>query len=254
MNLLGTYTLFLKEIQRFLKVYLQTVLAPVVNAVLFLVIFFPFGGSMNAFTGGDVNYSLFLLPGLIMMSVLQNAFANSSSSIIQAKNYGSIVFLLVAPLSGFETTIAYVAASAVRGLMVALVVLLTGLMFTEVSIAHPFMALFFILISGVVMGCMGLVIGILAKNFDHLSGFQHFVVLPLTFLSGVFYSTQRLPEFWYKVSHINPLFYMIDGLRYCFIGKSDIAIHVSIAVVSLFAISLFGLTWFVMKNGFGVRA
>lgn len=252
-NWLGTYYLFKKEVKRFLAVYLQTVLAPVVNAGLFLVIFYPFGTSIH-FGLSNVDYSLFLLPGLLMMSVIQNTFANCSSSILQAKLYGNITFMLVAPLSPIEITFAYISAAVLRGFLVGIAVLIVGFFFIEVTVTYPLFAIIFIFLCGVIMGGIGLIAGIWAKSYDHVAGFQNFIILPLTFLSGVFYSTHNLPPLWHEVSLFNPIFYMINGLRHSLLGQSDIDLNISLSVVFCFSIITSYLAWLTLKTGYRLRS
>lgn len=253
MNVYGTWMLFYKETLRFLSVFMQTVLAPVINAVLFLVVFYPFGQEMTHFSFKNVDYGLFLIPGLLMMSVLQNAFANSASSMIQAKHHGNVLFMLVAPLSSFEIMLAFVSGAVIRGFLVGLAVYVMGSFFYEIPIAHPLLTLLFILICSIVMGALGLIAGIWAEKFDHLSGFQNFVILPLTFLSGVFYSTKNLPEFWHQVSLFNPFFYMIDGLRYSILGQSDFPVSISLWIILFSATIISSISWLMLKSGYRLR-
>lgn len=226
----GFRTLFHKEIIRFWKVVLQTVLAPVINALLYLLIFaHVLAEHVQVYPG--VGYTAFLMPGLIMMSILQNAFANSSSSLIQSKQSGNIVFVLLPPLSHFEFFAAYLLAAIVRGLVVGVGVLLVGLFFADLAFAHPLWIVAFAVAASAAFGAIGIVAGIWADKYDHMAGVQNFVIMPLTFLSGVFYSIHSLPAFWQAVSHYNPVFYMIDGFRYGFFGQSDVDPWLSLAVV-----------------------
>lgn len=252
MNLLGFYTLFYKEVLRFSKVLLQTLLAPIVTALLYLLVFGQvLEGRVEVF--GGVSYTAFLVPGLVMMSLIQNAFANSSSSLIQSKVTGNLVFILLAPLSAFELFAAFVAAAAVRGVLVGLGIYFIAAWFVPVPLEHPAIALLFAVLGAAVLGVLGLIAGIWAVKFDQLAGFQNFVVIPLSFLSGVFYSIHSLPQFWQTLSHVNPFFYMIDGFRYGFFGTSDVHPGVSLAVVVLvlFGLSLFTLAW--LKRGYRLR-
>ncbi|HEU5337841.1 MAG TPA: ABC transporter permease, partial [Sulfuricaulis sp.] len=206
MNLVGLYTLFYKEVLRFGKVLLQTLIAPVITAMLYLVVFgHVFEGRVQAFPG--VSYTVFLIPGLMMMSVIQNAFANSSSSLIQSKVTGNIMFMMLTPLSHFEFFLAYVLASVVRGVLVGIGVFLVALVFTEIPVKHPGFILLFMFLSSATLGTVGVMAGVWAEKFDQLAGFQNFIILPLSFLSGVFYSIHSLPEFWQTLSHFNPFFY-----------------------------------------------
>ncbi|MDQ5946029.1 MAG: type transport system permease protein, partial [Pseudomonadota bacterium] len=214
-NLLGFRTLLMKEVLRFWKVSFQTVAAPVVTALLYLLIFSHVLDE-HVQVYGQIRYTAFLIPGLVMMSVLQNAFANSSSSLIQSKVTGSLVFVLLPPISYLEFFSAYVLAAAARGVVVGVGVLSVTVWFAPPGMVAPLWVLTFAVLGGAIMGALGVVAGIWAEKFDQLAGFQNFLILPLTMLSGVFYSIHSLPPFWQQVSHFNPVFYMIDGFRYGF--------------------------------------
>jgi ABC-2 type transport system permease protein len=246
----GFRTLLHKELLRFWKVSVQTVAAPVLTAVLYLVVFsHAIGGRVY----DSIPYADFLVPGLVMMSVLQNAFANSSSSLVQSKLTGNIVFVLLAPISYLEFFGAYVLASIVRGLVVGLGVLVATFWFVDLRLHAPLWALGFALLGAALLGALGLLAGILSEKIDQMAAFQNFVVMPLTFLSGVFYSIHSLPEFWLNLSHANPFFYMIDGFRYGFFGLSDASPWVSLAVVGLFAAALTALTLALLARGWKLR-
>jgi ABC-2 type transport system permease protein len=248
----GFTTLFHKEIIRFWKVLLQTVLAPVLTALLYLLIFaHVLEAHVQVYPG--VGYTAFLMPGLVMMSVLQNAFANSSSSLIQSKITGNIVFVLLPPLSYLEFFLAYLLAAMVRGLIVGLGVLLVGYLFTDLSLQHPFWILGFALAASAAFAGLGILAGIWADKFDHLAGIQNFVIMPLTFLSGVFYSIHSLPGVWQAVSRYNPVFYMIDGFRYGFHGISDVSPWQSLLVVLPTALVLAGLALQMLRSGYKLR-
>ena len=226
----GVRTLLYKEVLRFWKVAFQTVAAPVLTAILYLLIFgHVLDDHVEAFPG--VGYTSFLIPGLVMMSVLQNAFANSSSSLIQSKITGNLVFLLVTPLSHWAWFVAYVGASAVRGLAVGLGVLLVTVWFAPLQLAEPWWILVFAALGAGMLGALGLIAGLWAEKFDQMAAFQNFIIMPMTFLSGVFYSVHSLPGVWQAVSHLNPFFYMIDGFRRGFFGVSDSSPWLSLAVV-----------------------
>ena len=226
----GAMPLFRKEVLRFWKVGFQTVAAPVLTAILYLLIFgHVLDEHVEAFPG--VGYTSFLIPGLVMMSVLQNAFANSSSSLIQSKITGNLVFLLVTPLSHWAWFVAYVGASAVRGLAVGLGVLLVTVWFAPLQLAEPWWILVFAALGAGLLGALGLIAGLWAEKFDQMAAFQNFIIMPMTFLSGVFYSVHSLPGVWQAVSHLNPFFYMIDGFRRGFFGVSDSSPWLSLAVV-----------------------
>ena len=230
MRLAGARTLFMKEVLRFWKVSFQTVAAPVLTAVMYLLIFgHVLQGKVQVFDG--VGYTSFLIPGLVMMSVLQNSFANSSSSLIQSKVTGNLVFLLVSPLSHWAWYVAYVGASMVRGLMVGLGVFVVTVWFAPPAFAQPAWVIVFAALGAGMLGSLGLIAGLWAEKFDQLAAFQNFIIMPMTFLSGVFYSVHSLPAFWQAASHLNPFFYMIDGFRRGFFGVSDVSPWLSLAVV-----------------------
>jgi len=248
----GFRTLLYKEVLRFWKVLVQTVGAPVLTALLYLLIFsHVLEEHVQVYPG--VSYTAFLMPGLIMMSLLQNAFANSSSSLIQSKITGNIVFVLLPPLSYLEFFLAYLLAALIRGATVGIGVLLVGLFFADIELRHPLWILAFALASGAVFACVGIIAGIWANQFDHLAGVQNFIIMPLTFLSGVFYSIHSLPLFWQNVSHFNPVFYMIDGFRFGFFGVSDVAPEVSLVVVSVSFLAVAAVTLALLRSGYKLR-
>ncbi len=248
----GFATLLRKEVTRFWKVSFQTILAPVLTALLYLLIFsHVLEEHVQVYPG--VRYTTFLVPGLVMMSLLQNAFANSSSSLIQSKITGNIIFILLPPLSHFEFFAAYVLASAVRGIAVGLGVLAVTAFFVPVSVQNPLWVFSFALLGSALLGALGLLAGIWADKFDQIAAFQNFVIIPLTFLSGVFYSIHSLPPFWQEVSHFNPFFYMIDGFRYGFFGVSDVAPKISFAIVGGCLLALSFATLALLKRGYKLR-
>jgi ABC-2 type transport system permease protein len=248
----GFPTLFYKEVLRFWKVAFQTVAAPVMTALLYLVVFaYAIGDRLSAFPG--VSYAQFLVPGLVMMSVLQNAFANSSSSLIQSKVTGNLVFMMLPPITYLEFFAAYVLAAMVRGLVVGAGVLAVTLWFVELRPVAPGWILLFALLGSAILGALGLIAGIWADKFDQIAAFQNFVVLPLTFLSGVFYSIRSLPEAWQAASHLNPFFYMIDGFRYGFFGASDFPPFASLAVVAVSFALLGGACLALLRSGYKLR-
>ena len=248
----GFATLFYKEVLRFWKVGFQTVAAPVLTALLYLLIFsHVLEGHVKV---NGVAYTAFLIPGLVMMSVLQNAFANSSSSLIQSKVTGNIVFVLLTPISYLEFYAAYVFASVVRGLVVGTGVLLATMWFGELRFAAPFWIVLFALLGGAMMGSLGIIAGIWAEKFDQLAAFQNFLIMPLTFLSGVFYSIYSLPPFWQQLSHWNPIFYLIDGFRYGFFGTSDVSPWLGLAVVGGCLLILSIATLEILRRGYKLRA
>jgi len=250
--MLGFRTLLYKEVLRFWKVSFQTVAAPVLTAMLYLMIFSHVLDAHVQVHG--VPYTAFLIPGLVIMSALQNAFANSSSSLIQSKVTGSVVFVLLPPISYVEFFLAYVLAAMLRGLMVAAGVLLVTVWFAVPELQAPLWILVFIVLGGGIMGALGMVAGIWADKFDQLAGFQNFLILPLTMLSGVFYSIHSLPEFWQQVSHFNPVFYMIDGFRFGFFGVSDVPPETSLAVVSTSFLLVSVATLLLLRSGYKLRS
>ncbi len=251
----GTSTLLYKEVLRFWKVSFQTVAAPVLTAVLYLLIF---GHVLEDHVKvyESLSYTSFLIPGLVMMSVLQNAFANSSSSLIQSKITGNLVFLLVTPLSHWAWFLAYVGASVVRGVVVGAGVLFVTSWFmpwSSLSGAHWPWVLVFTLLGAGMMGALGLIAGLWAEKFDQIAAFQNFIIMPMTFLSGVFYSIGSLPPLWQTVSHFNPFFYMIDGFRHGFFGVSDVSPWFSLAVVSASLALVCGFCLHLLRTGYKIR-
>jgi ABC-2 type transport system permease protein len=248
----GFQTLLYKEVLRFWKVAMQTIAAPVLTAMLYLVIFGQaLEDRVHVYPG--VSYTAFLVPGLVMMSVLQNAFANSSSSLIQSKITGNLVFILLPPLSHLEMFGAYVLAAVVRGLAVGTGVFVFTVWFTKMSFVAPWWIFIFAILGAAVLGTLGLIIGIWAEKFDQLAASQNFLIMPATFLSGVFYSIHALPPFWQAVSHFNPFFYMIDGFRFGFFGQSDVDPITSCLVATVFFLALATLAMRMLKSGYKLR-
>jgi ABC-2 type transport system permease protein len=248
----GFYTLFYKEWLRFWKVSIQTILAPVLTALLYLLVFaHTLRGHVEVYPG--VEYSAFLVPGLAMMTVLQNAFANSSSSLMQSKMTGNIVFVLLPPLSHREFFSAYLLAAMARGVLVGTGVFAASIWFVDVPLAHPGWALAHAVAGSGVMGALGVIAGIYSDKVDQLAAFQNFIILPLTFLSGVFYSIYSLPPVWQVLSHANPIFYMIDGFRYGFFGHADVSPWLSLAIVSASFLALSLLTLQLIRSGYKLR-
>ena len=252
MNARGFYTLFWKELLRFYKVMLQTVIAPVITTLLYLLVFSHALGR-HVVVYGEIEYTAFLIPGLVMMTIMQNAFANTSSSLIQSKVAGNIVFMLLAPLSYLELYLAFVCAAMVRGLTVGLGVYLCALPFVSLPLHSVTAVILFALAGSALLATLGMIAGIWAEKFDQLAGFQNFVVMPLIFLSGVFYSIHSLPEIWQAASRFNPFFYMIDGFRYGFFGVSDIDPRISIAAVAIFLALLTAITIGLLRRGYRLR-
>ena len=248
----GWQTLFYKEVLRFWKVSFQTVAAPVLTAVLYMLIF---GHVLEDHVKvyDSVSYTAFLVPGLVMMSVLQNAFANSSSSLIQSKIMGNLVFVLLTPMSHWAWFVAYVASSVMRGLCVGLGVLAVTWWFGQPGMAAPLWVLVFAVSGAAMLGAMGLIAGLWADKFDQLAAFQNFIIMPMTFLSGVFYSIHSMPAFWQGISHLNPFFYMIDGFRYGFFGQSDVSPWLSLAVVSVALLGVSAVAVHLLRTGYKIR-
>ena len=253
MSLEGAGTLFRKEVLRFWKVSFQTVAAPVLTAVLYLLIFgHVLEDHVEVFPG--VGYTSFLIPGLVMMSVLQNSFANSSSSLIQSKITGNIVFLLLTPLTHRAWFVAYVGASVVRGLAVGSGVLLVTIWFAPLHLTEPWWIVVFAALGAGMLGSLGLIAGLWAEKFDQMAAFQNFIIMPMTFLSGVFYSVHSLPAVWQTVSHLNPFFYMIDGFRRGFFGVSDVSPWLSLAVVATSFAVVAGIALRLLASGYKLRS
>ena len=248
----GFYALFYKEVKRFWRVSFQTVAAPVLTAILYLMIF---GHVLEDHVKvyDAIGYTAFLIPGLVMMSLLQNSFANTSSSLIQSKITGNLIFVLLAPLSHFEFFSAYVLAAMVRGVVVGAGVFLATCWFTDISFYQPLWILVFGLLSAALLAALGLIAGIWAEKFDQLAAFQNFFIMPATMLSGVFYSIHSLPPIWQTISHFNPFFYMIDGFRYGFFGISDVSPWFSLVVISVFFLVVTALTLRLLSTGYKLR-
>ncbi|TNE40441.1 MAG: multidrug ABC transporter permease [Alphaproteobacteria bacterium] len=252
-NWLGLWTLLWKEIRRFLKVPLQTILAPMMMTLLFLAIFTLAFGKGGRYVG-DLPYATFLAPGLIMMSVIQNSFANTSSSILISKVQGNIVDVLMPPLSAAELTFAYALSGLARGLTVACVVGATMWLLIDIHIHSWAAVLYFVIGAGLMLSLLGMIGGILSEKFDHMAAMTNFVIMPLSFLSGTFYSINRLTGIWHQISHVNPFFYMIDGFRYGFIGHSDSSILTGALVIAGIDLVLYLAVWRLIKSGYRLKA
>ena len=249
----GMQTLLYKETLRFWKVGFQTVGAPVLTAVMYMLIFgHVLDGRVLVY--GSVNYAAFLVPGLVMMSVLQNAFANSSSSLIQSKIMGSLVFVLLTPLSHWHWFFAYVGASVARGLLVGTGVFIVTVYFGRPEFVYPLWIVLFAVLGAAMLGALGVIAGLWSDKFDQMAAFQNFVIMPMTFLSGVFYSIHSLPPFWQTVSHLNPFFYMIDGFRYGFFGVSDVSPWLSLGIVSTALIVVSAIAINMLRTGYKIRS
>lgn len=248
----GWQMLFYKEVMRFWRVGFQTVAAPVITAILYMMIF---GHVLEdrVQVYGSVSYTAFLLPGLVMMSVLQNAFANSSSSLIQSKVMGNLVFLLLTPLSHRAWFVAYVGSSMVRGLAVGAGVMLVTWWFARPTVVAPLWIVVFGVMGAALLGALGVIAGLWAEKFDQMAAFQNFVIVPMTFLSGVFYSIHSLPVVWQQVSHLNPFFYMIDGFRYGFFGVSDVSPWISLVLVGAALAAVSAVALYLLRTGYKIR-
>ncbi|MGQ0587205.1 MAG: ABC transporter permease [Gammaproteobacteria bacterium] len=251
-NAEGLETLTRKEVKRFWSVLGQTVTAPVMTALLYLVVFGQvMEGRVEIYPG--VGYTQFLIPGLIMMSVIQNAFANSSSSLTQAKIMGNLVFVLMAPIAAWEMFAAYLGSSLLRAGLVALVLYTATYPFVHLPVDSFAVLVGMFLLAGGSLCVIGIIAGIVASKFDHLASFQNFLILPTSFLSGVFYSIHSLPPFWQQVSHFNPFFYMIDGFRHGFLGVGDVPVWVSFAWSGGFFVLLSTICLWMLTTGYRLR-
>ena len=258
MNGLGLWTLFKREIGRFLKVWMQTVFAPVVTTLLFMTVFKLAFGERGRLTGDfeGLSYIEFLAPGLIVMAILQNAFQNTSSSLVQAKFNSTYVDFLMPPLSPMELTIGFIGGSVVRGLLVAFIsaigIQLSGL--ADLSVAHVWPILWFSITSAIALGALGAIGGIWADKFDHLSAVTNFVIVPLTFLSGTFYDTKVMSEPFYTMALLDPFFYMIDGFRYGFLGVANSSVIVGVWVTGLLSVAGIFAVWLMFRSGYKLKA
>jgi len=252
-NWLGLWTLYKREVWRFLKVINQTLLAPIVTTLLFLAILTLSVGSNSGRLVEDIPYKYFIAPGLIMMAVVQNAFANTSSSLMLSKIQGVIIDLLMPPFTGGEITFSLTMGGVTRGTLVGIVVAASVYLFVPFTVSHVGLALFYLLASSLMLALIGLLTGIWSQSFDQLSAITNYVITPLSFLSGTFYSIRQLPEFWYKVCHLNPFFYMIDGFRYAFTGYADGSIAVGMAVISVTNIVLWCLAQHLISKGYKLK-
>ncbi len=251
-NLLGARTLFVREVRRFLKVKMQTVVTPALTAMLYLIIFRYAMGDRHV-PGMDVDYFTFLVPGLAMMAMLQNAFANTSSSMIMGKVMGMHIYLLMAPLSAIEVVAAFLAAAVVRALVVAIVFLAVLFPFVDLQLPHIGLILFYGICGSIIMGGLGLIAGIWSKDFDHVAMVTNFIILPLTFLSGVFYSVHQLPDLWQRINHANPFFYLIDGFRFGFLGRGDSDPYAAMVVVAITTLVTMMACWHLWRIGWRMK-
>ncbi len=251
-NHLGMWTLFMREVRRFLRVNMQTVVTPALTAMLYLVIFRYAMGDRHV-PGLQVDYFSFLVPGLAMMAMMQNAFANTSSSMIMGKVMGMQIYLLMAPLSAAEVVTAFLAAAVVRAVIVATVFLGVLLPFVQIELLHPWMVAVYGICGSIIMGGLGLIGGMWAKDFDRVAMVTNFVVMPLTFLSGVFYSVKQLPPLWQSINSFNPFFYLTDGFRHGFLGVGDSDPYHSVAVVITTALLTYITCWLLWRRGWRMK-
>jgi len=248
----GAWTLFMRETRRFMTVKMQTIVAPALTAILYLLVF-RYAMGARSVPGLDVDYFSFLIPGLVMMSMLQNAFANTSSSIIVGKVMNVHIYLLMAPLSAIEVVGAFLAAAVVRALTVATVLLLVLAPFTALTFAHIGLILLYGVCGSILMGGFGLIAGMWSDKFDDMALISNFIIMPLTFLSGVFYSVKQLPPFWQQVNHFNPFFYLIDGFRYGFLGVGDTNPFTALWVVGGATLVCMGACWGLWRIGWRLK-
>jgi ABC-2 type transport system permease protein len=252
-NWLGLWTLYLKEVRRFLKVSTQTLLSPVVTTLLYMAVFsLALGGALRSI--GGVPFIAFLAPGLVMMAMVQNAFANTSSSLVIAKIQGNIVDFLMPPLTPGELALGLVAGGVTRGLLVGLVTALAMLPFAPFGLHDPFFIVFHAVAACVMLSLLGVVGGIWSEKFDHIASVTNFIITPLAFLSGAFYSVQQLPGIWYTIAHLDPFFYMIDGFRYGFIGHADGSLTAGIVVLTAVNVGLWALAVRLFALGYKLKA
>ena len=246
MNFIGTWTLFQRESKRFLRVKMQSIVAPALTAVLYLIVFRYAMGDRQV-PGLDVDYFTFLIPGLIMMTMLQNAFANTSSSMIMGKIMNLHVFLMMSPISSIEAMLAFLSASLLRAFVVGAVLLAILLPFSGLHVTHIWMILFYGMCGSLIMGSLGLIGGMWSKTFDDMAVITNFVIMPLTFLSGVFYSVKQLPPFWQSINAWNPFFYLIDGFRHGFISTGDTNPIQAIGMVSSVTLASVVAAWYLWR-------
>ena len=251
-NTIGVYTLSKREILRFWKVWNQTVVAPVITTLLFLAVMTLAMGSESRMVDG-VSFNQFIAPGLIMMAVVQNAFANTSSSLMLAKIQGVIIDILMPPLTGAEITVSLVIGGIVRGFAVGVAVMVSVYCFVPYTMEHAWIGLFYIVSASIMLALMGVLTGVWAQTFDQLSAITNYIITPLAFLSGTFYSIKQLPEFWYHVCHFNPFFYMIDGFRYAIIGYSDGTIGTGMIVITATNVVLWVWVLRMFKSGYRLK-
>lgn len=253
-NIIGTYTLCKREIWRFMKVWNQTVVAPIITTLLFLAIMtLAMGSHASARMIEGIEFNRFIAPGLIMMAVVQNAFANTSSSLMLAKIQGVIIDILMPPLTGGEIVFAYVMGGIVRGALVGIVVMAAVYMFVPFTLYHFWIGLFYVVAASIMLALLGVLTGIWSQSFDQLSAITNYIITPLAFLSGTFYSIRDLPEFFYRICHFNPFFYMIDGFRYAMTNYTDGTVGLGMIVLTVTNIVLWTVTAWLFKKGYRLK-
>ncbi len=254
LNHIGLLTLIRREVFRFLNVYTQTIVAPVITTLMFYTVFALAFGGENRLIWGDMSFLAFLAPGLVMMTMVQNSFANTSSSLVISKVQGNIVDVLMPPLSAIEIYLGYAAGAILRGLIVGICTTAVLALFAPIQI-HSFIAIFcFAFLGTMLLGTIGIAAGIWSEKFDHIAAVTNFVVTPMTFLSGTFYSIEQLPEFWQKLALVNPFFYIIDGFRYGFVGQSDGNLFVGVCLLVACNALLVALTYVMIKSGYKIKS
>jgi ABC-2 type transport system permease protein len=252
-NIIGVYTLCKREVWRFAKVWNQTIIAPIVTTLLFLaVLSLALGGHARDIDG--VPYQQFIAPGLIMMAIVQNAFANTSSSLMLSKIQGVIIDILLPPLKGSELVFCLVIGGLVRGIAVGVAVMAAVYLFVPFDMQHPFIGLYYVLMASIMLALLGVLTGIWSQTFDQLSAITNYIITPLSFLSGTFYSIKQLPEFWYHVCHFNPFFYMIDGFRYALTGYTDGTIGTGMIVLAAVNLALWSVTAWLFNKGYRLKS
>ncbi len=251
-NWIAFQTILHREVTRFMRIWPQTLFPPVITMSLYFLIFGKFIGSQIRPIEGYV-YIQYLVPGLVLMSIMNNSYANTSASFFLAKFNKSIEEMLIAPLSNLTILLGFMLGGAVRGLLVGLIVLVIGLLFTHIPLMHPLIMLFIAILSAMVFSLGGFINGIYAKRFDDISFIPTFVLTPLTYLGGVFYSTQQLPPLWRQLSWFNPIFSMVDSFRFGILGISDLPSFYGFAVVLLFFLALFAWAWYLLRKGVGIK-
>ncbi|MGH1375898.1 MAG: ABC transporter permease [Alphaproteobacteria bacterium] len=252
-NKIGLVTLIKREVFRFLNVYTQTIIAPMVTTLMFYTVFALAFGGLERQIGG-ISFLAFLGPGLVMMTMVQNAFSNTSSSLVISKVQGNIIDVLMPPLSAMEVFIGFVTGAVLRGLMVGLCTTIVLSIFAPIQIHSVFAIIGFAVLGTYMLGSLGIAAGIWSEKFDHIAAVTNFIVTPMTFLSGTFYSVDALPGMWQSIAHFNPFFYMIDGFRYGFIGHADSNIYLGMCILLLCNIGLSILSYRMIKTGYKIKS